>query len=118
MKFPDWWLTASGMFFVLGSVFMIIGTAVACVLVWVLLELRVSINRLTSKVEEISDKVNEVAGTVKDVTTEVSTRASGLTRMVDDAAGGAMDVVERFAPLFIGLAAVFKLYRALFGRRG
>lgn len=116
MNFPEWWLTASGMFFVLGSAAMIVMVVVLGFMVWALIELRTSVNRLTAKVEEISDKVNSVASTVQTVTTEVGTRANGITKMIDEHTGTAMGLVEKFAPLLVALATTLRLISSIRGR--
>lgn len=114
---PEWWLTASGMFFVLGSVAMVVTVVLLAVLVYAVLELRKSVIVLSVKVDQITDKVNAIASTVQQVTSDVGTRATGITRMIDDAAGGAMDIVEKFAPLLVGVATVARVFMAFRGRR-
>jgi hypothetical protein len=116
-EMPDWWLTASGLFFILGSVAMILLTIVAVVLVWAILDLKKGIVALTGKVETLTEKVSGIADQVQSITTEVGTRATGITRMVDDVAGGAIDVVEKFAPLLLGAGAVIRMFSGARRRR-
>jgi len=82
----------------------------------VLADLRRNINAISSKIQGISDRVDTVAKQVQEVTVEVGSRTTGIVRTVDDIAAGAFDIVEKYAPIVLGLAIVFKL-RQLFVRR-
>ena len=114
---PEWWLTASGMFFVLGSVAMVVIVVLLAILTYAILELRKHVKELSVKIDGITDRVESIATTVQHVTTEIGTRATGLTRMIDDNAGTAMTIVERFGPLLVGAATVFKIFMAFKGRK-
>lgn len=113
---PDWWLTASGVFFILGSVAMLVTVVLLAVLGYAALELRTGVQELSKKIDAITTKVDDIATNLKHVTSEVSTRTTGMVRMIDDAAGGAMTIVEKFAPVLVGVAAVGRIFMQ-FGRR-
>lgn len=117
MNLPEWWLTASGAFFVLGSAAMLVMVAVLAYLVKVLADLRHAMLALASRVEQLTTKVDGIAEQVKTVTTEVGVRTTGIVRMVDDIASPALRIVERFAPVFIGVAAVARIFTAFRARR-
>ena len=100
-------------------VVMITGAVVVVLAVYmmvVLADLRRNINAVSAKIQGISDRVDTVAKQVQEVTTEVGARTTGIVRTVDDIAAGAFDIIERYAPIALGLAIVFKL-RQLFVRR-
>ena len=104
-----WWQVTAGAAIVvmIASIVMIV---VGCFMVLALVELRRGISSISSRVQTITDRVDSIAKQVEQVTTEVGTRTSGIVRTVDDIAVGAFQVVERYAPLVIGAAAVFKLW--------
>jgi hypothetical protein len=114
---PTWWLTASGMFFVLGSIAMLVSVVLLAILGYAALELRKGVQELSVKIDTITTKVDDIATNLKHVTTEVSTRTTGMVRMIDDAAGGAMTIVEKFAPVLVGIAAAARIFSAFRGRR-
>jgi hypothetical protein len=113
---PEYWyqLTAgAAIVVIIAGVFSLV---LLGILMAVALELRRGIVALTNKVQSIADRVDSVAKKVDEVTTEVGSRASGIARTVDDIAVTAFEVVERYAPLAIGIAVLFKL-RSMFGKK-
>ncbi len=114
---PDWWLTASGTFFVLGSAAMLVLVGVLAYLAKVIADLRHSMLALAGRVEALTVKVDSIAEQVKTVTTEVGARTTGIVRMVDDVAGPAVTIVERFAPALVGLAVVGRIIGYFKNRR-
>lgn len=80
-------------------------------LIWILLDLRKAILALNVRVSELTDKVNQIAANVKDVTDEVGTRARGIVRVVDEHASTAFVLVEKLAPLLVGIGVVTKIVK-------
>ena len=113
---PEWWVQATGV----AAIFIILMCCVvivtACYLIVVLADLRRNVNAISERIKRLTDRVDGIAKTVQEVTTEVGSRTSGIVRTVDDIAGAAFNVVERFAPYVIGAAVLFKLKR-LFDNR-
>jgi uncharacterized protein YoxC len=104
-----WWQVTAGAAIVV-IVLSVVMIAVCGFLIMALVELRRGIASITGRVETITNRVDSIAKQVEQVTTEVGSRTSGIVRTVDDIAAGAFNVVERYAPLVIGAAAVFKLW--------
>ena len=107
---PEWWYQLTG----LASVAVIVAMFVTIILLFVVIQIALQIKRsileLTSKVQSIAGRVESVAKQVETVTTEVGARTTGIVRTVDDIAGSAFQVVERYAPIAIGAAVLFKLF--------
>lgn len=116
-ELPEWWLTASGTFFVLGSAAMIVVVVVLAYLVKVVADLRHAVLGLANRVEKLTDKVDGIAEQVKTVTTEVGTRTTGIVRMVDEMAAPALNVVEKFAPVLMGIAVVGRIISLFTSRK-
>lgn len=108
---PDWWITSSGVFFVLGTAVLILMAVATCVLIYLLLDLRKQIQGLVGKVNEVADKADAIATNLKDVSQEVGTRARGIVRVVDDHANTAFGIIEKFAPLFLGIGLISKILK-------
>lgn len=117
MNLPGWWVNASGVFFILGSVAVIALVILTVVLVHVALELNSQIKRLTNKVEILTEKTTAIADQVKDLTQDVSIRTKGIVKMVDDNAITAFGIVEKFAPALVAAGVVFRMFKLLGGRR-
>jgi hypothetical protein len=111
---PEWVTTAVGIYALLGSVFMLLLVIVAVLLVRVLLDLRREIRRLSDRVDSIGNRVDTIAAQVEHVTSEVGMRASALSRMVDEAAGGAISAVEKFGPVLLVAGGLLRIW---FGAR-
>lgn len=79
-------------------------------------DIRRGVKNVTDRVSTLTQRVDDVAKQVSHVATEVGTRTTGMMRMVDDVAGSAIEVVERFAPIAIGIAVLFKI-RQLFSKK-
>ena len=71
---------------------------------------------LSSKVEGLTDKVQTIAEKVDSVTTEVGARTTGIVRMVDESASGALRILEMLAPVFMVVGAFWKLKRGIWKR--
>ncbi len=115
---PEWWLTASGVFFVLGSISFVVLCVLLGALVYIALDLRTSLKMISHRVEILADKVEGIADQVKSVTTEVGVRTTGITRMVDDMAGSSLNMIERFAPFLVGIGVVLRIAGGLKRRKG
>ncbi len=118
MSGPEWeqWrqvTMVAAIFFIIAG---FVVTIAACYLIVVLADLRRNVNAISERIKRLTDRVDGIAKTVQEVTTEVGSRTSGIVRTVDDIAGAAFNVVERFAPYVIGAAVLFKL-KKLFDSR-
>lgn len=113
---PEYWWQVTGVAAVMMIIacFAVIG--LLSVLIVMLLQLKRSLLEITGRIQTIADRVDSVAKQVEQVTTEVGSRTIGIARTVDDIAFSAFEVVERYAPLAIGVAVLFKL-RSLFGKK-
>ncbi len=109
---PNWWINTSGLFFILGSIAMIVMIVLTALLIKVVLDLHKSLQQLSTRVQALTTKVEGIADQVNTVTREVGVRTTGIVRMVDDTAMSAMTIVERFAPILIVIGAVVKIVKA------
>jgi len=112
MDVPNWWINSSGLFFILGSIAMIVTIGLVAVLIKVVLDLHKSLQVLSGRVQALTSKVEGIAEQVNTVTREVGVRTTGIVRMVDDTAGSAMTIVEKFAPILIVIGAIVRIVRA------
>lgn len=111
MQIPDWWLTASGLFFILGSIAMVVFTVLVAVAIWVMLDLKDKANQINGKVSSIGEKVEDITQTVSSVTSDLGARAKGIAHLVDEHTSTAMNVIERLGPPVLAVALMMKLYR-------
>ncbi|HXH61592.1 MAG TPA: hypothetical protein VNI20_09555 [Fimbriimonadaceae bacterium] len=106
---PNWWYQATGV----AAICLVLMCLCTIVVLWYVLmtltDLRHGINAITERLKTLTGRVDSIAKQVEQVTTEVGSRTVGITRMVDDVAGGAFDVIERFPPAVLGAAVLFKL---------
>lgn len=109
---PEWWVNTSGLFFVLGSIAMLVIIALTAFMIRLVWDLRQAISGLNRRIEVLTDRVDTITSQVQTITTDVGVRTSGIVRMVDDIAGNAMSVVERFSPWLILGAAVFRIAKS------
>jgi hypothetical protein len=110
-----WWqVTAGAAIAVL--VLCVVMITIGLVMILALWQVRKGIMAVTERVQTIANRVDSIAKQVEQVTTEVGTRTSGIVRTVDDIAVGAFQIVEKYAPLVIGAAAVLKLF-SMFKRK-
>lgn len=112
---PDYWyqLTAgAAIAVILASVAVI---ALCFFIVMTLADIRRGVKGVTDRVSILTERVDDVAKQVSHVATEVGSRTTGIMRTVDDIAGSAFQVVEKFAPIAIGVAVLFKI-KQMFGR--
>lgn len=114
---PPWWINASGVFFILGSVALIALLILVCVLISVSLDLVKQLKALTSKVEELTTKANGIADQVQSLTTDVSVRTKGIVSVVDENAHRAFGIVEKAAPVLVAVGLVLRLASLIPGRR-
>lgn len=106
----DHWVpTSVGIYAILGSVFFCVLIVVAGYMLVVLRQLLVQVTALTGKVEKLTDKVHLIADQVNAVTTEVGARTTGIVRMVDESAGGAIRVLEILAPVLVVFGAFLRV---------
>lgn len=97
----------------LGSVFFVVLIVVSGYMLVLLSDLGKQVRRLSGKVETLTDKVQGIAEQVSSVTTEVGARTTGIVRMVDESASGALRVLEMLAPVLVVFGAFWKLKRAV-----
>lgn len=113
---PSWWYQVTG----LAAIFLVLACLCTIVVLWyvlmTLIDLRRGIQAVTDRVTTLTERVDSIAKQIQEVTTEVGSRTVGITRMVDDVAVGAFEVIERFAPIVLGAAVLLKL-RQLFAKR-
>lgn len=107
---PEWWINASGLFFILGSVAVIASLVLCIILAHVVLELSAQVKKLTAKVEELTDRTKSIAENVDSLTKDVSMRATGIVKVVDDNAHKAFDVIEKAAPFVIVAGMALRLF--------
>ncbi|MCH8978592.1 MAG: hypothetical protein IH945_05035 [Armatimonadetes bacterium] len=115
-ELPEFWLEVTAGAAIAVIVASVVAIVLAVYMMIVLADLRRNINAISAKIQGISDRVDTVAKQVQEVTTEVGARTTGIVRTVDDIAAGAFEIVEKYAPIALGLAIIFKL-RQLFDRR-
>lgn len=108
-QMPEWWLTSSGIFFILGAVAMGLIAVSSMGLLWILLDLRKGMLQLNAKANALTDKLDAIATNVKSVTDEVGTRARGITKVVDEHAHTAFGIIEKIAPIFIAIGLMNKI---------
>ena len=112
-QLPESWVTASTIFFILGSVAMGLIAIVSVGVFWVLLDLRTMLSGLNKRVITLSEKVDHIATNIKDVSDEVGTRTRGIARIVDDHAQTAFTIVEKVAPAFIAIGIVSRVIKMI-----
>lgn len=113
---PEYWIqvtAVAAVFVILASLSVI---ALAFFAILTLADVRRGVRQVTDKVSVITQRVDDVAKQVNHVATEVGARTTGIMKTVDDIAGTAFEVVERFAPIALGVAVLLKL-RQMFSRR-
>lgn len=117
MQFPDYWVTASGVFFVLGSFALIVAIALLVVLIKLVLDLIDHMKTLGNRVEAIGNKVDDVASKVQQTTTELSVRANGITGYIDNSAQDAFKWVDKLSPYLAVFAVLAKIFALAKGRK-
>ncbi len=85
---------------------MMIGTVVV---IRILLDLRTSMISLNQRIEVIAKRVDHITETVEDVTLDVGSRTKGIVRIVDEHAGTAFSIVEKIAPILVGIGVVGRI---------
>lgn len=110
MTMPDWWLTASGLFFILGCIAFLAIILVAVLAGMMVLDIRRRITSVLDGANGIVEKAKSIADTVSDTTTDVAARAKGLARIVDDQAGAAFDTMDKYAPALLGFSVLAKIW--------
>lgn len=101
----------------MGTVFFIVMAVVGAYSLLILLDIARQMRSLTSRVNSLTEKVHGIAERVDGVTSDLGVRASGLAKMVDETASGAMRVVEFVAPVLILFGAVMRIKAWTRGRR-
>lgn len=109
MQAPEWWFVTTGIFAFFGTLAMVFAIVVTIVTFRILLDIRDNIKALNIRVDRLGTKVEAITDTVKDVTTEVGARTKGITRVIDEHAGTAFNLVEKAAPILVGIAVVARI---------
>lgn len=117
MTVPTWVTTSVGIYALLGSIFMLVGIVVAGVTIRLLLDVRTELQGLSRRVEVLTNRVDTITKEVQLVTQEVGVRATGILRLVDDAAGGAVGAVQRLGPTLLVIGALARVILAARGRK-
>lgn len=102
-----------GIYAILGSIFFVVLIVIAAMMLVLLVELSKQVKSLSGKVEALTDKVHTIAEKVNAVTTEVGARTTGIVRMVDESASGALKILEMLAPVLVVFGAFWKLKRGI-----
>lgn len=92
-------------------------TLVALYVVRVLLDVRDGLRELNTRVIALTERVETITETVQDVTTEVGSRTKGIVRIVDEHAMTALNVVEKVAPVLVGIGIIARVVGLLKGKR-
>ena len=87
------------------------------VLVQAALSLTRTLKTLSERVDRIGERVENVSKQVQTITETVNVRTQGLARMVDDSADKAFGAVDKFGPVVLGVALIFKLKKMFSKRR-
>jgi len=116
MNVPSWVTTSVGIYALVGSVVFLVYGVIAFVLLLILRDISIQVKNLTGKVEQLTDRVRGIADQVNAVTTEVGARTTGIVRMVDESAGGAIRILEVLAPVLVVFGAFIKLRNMAGGR--
>lgn len=93
----------------LGCLAFLVSIVVSIYLCRILLDVRNNIRNLNNRVETLSNKVEGVVESVQSITTEVGTRTKGIVRVVDEHAGTAFTLIERFAPIMLGIGVIARI---------
>lgn len=112
---PTWVTTSVGIYAILGSIMFLVMIVVVGYMIYLLAQLAKQVQKLTGKVEGLTDKVHAIADQVKTVTTDVGVRTSGIVRIVDESAHGAIRTLELLAPALVVFGAIMK-FRKMFKR--
>lgn len=113
---PGWWLNASGMFFVLGSIAFVACVILLTFLIYAVMQLHRQVVTLTNKIDEIGNSVKSTARTIEKTTEEVGIRVSGITGVVDESASRAFGLIDRVVPYLLGIGLFWRL-KTLISRR-
>lgn len=116
-RVPYWVSSAVGIYAVLGSIFFVILIVVACYTLVLLSDLSKQVKNLAGKIEQLTTRVQSIADQVHSVTTEVGVRTTGIVRMVDESAGGAIRILEILAPVLVVFGAFLRIKRMVKGRQ-
>lgn len=109
MQAPSWWFTMTGTFAVLGSLAFIAIMISTVVIIRILLDVRTSMLSLNQKLEVIAKRVDHITETVEDITMDVGTRTKGIVKVVDDHAATAFGIVEKVAPILVGIGVIGRI---------
>lgn len=94
MKFPDWWVFFSGLFFALGSLVMVGLAFVSLQMIAALKELTRTVRELQTRVDLLSNRVGELLNEAQGVTRKVGGQASGLLTDVNSIVSGSRSRLE------------------------
>jgi len=101
---PSWWLLASGIYFILASLFMLTALVLCLFLVR-------AVGNLTSEVKRLSERVDTVLVNVRDVTQSVGGRAKSIATTVDTVSSNIGRNVEIASSLVLGFMTLMRLMK-------
>lgn len=113
MELPNWWIWASGIFFVLGSLLLIALIALVFFLIATVRSLSQRVTALTQRVETVSHKVEELVESAK----EVTGKAKGVATTLSDVAAHSAQKIEIITTVLFALGAIGKMRRSFGGRK-
>jgi hypothetical protein len=110
---PEWWIWASGIFFIVNILLISALIYLIFEVVKFLRSVQPKIVALTEKVESIGARVEEVALSVRTTSENLGGRAKSIAGSVDLVAHSASKQFERFSPLIIGVMTALRLLKAV-----
>ncbi|MBX7131884.1 MAG: hypothetical protein K1X67_04305 [Fimbriimonadaceae bacterium] len=113
MEIPTWWLVVSAVFFVLGSLLLIVLIAVAIYVAQKISALFQKVNSLSQRVETVSGKVEDLVASAKEVTLQ----ARGVTSTLGGIATSSAHKLEIITTILFAIGALGKMRRSMGARK-
>lgn len=112
MEVPTWWVVSSGVFFVLGSIFLLALIVAVIFMIRTLQTVQAKVNMLSQRVETVSHRVEELVTSAKEVTGQ----AKGITSTLGGIASSSAHKIELLTTAIFVLGAIGKMRRS-FGKK-
>ena len=106
-----------GLYAILGCICFVVLSVVMGYLLLILRDLAIQVRNLSQKTDQLVTKVSDIANQVNSITTEVGVRTTGIVRMVDESASGAIRILEVLAPVFVVYGAFLKVKKMSAARK-
>lgn len=107
---PDWVSFSVGLAAILASVTFLVIIIAASYTVVLLMSVRSQVQAIGAKVDGIANDAKAITAKADDVTTDIASRAKGIVTFVDDTAGNVFHVIDKYAPWFISVGIVLRLF--------